>query len=92
MTCAGAAQDAAPGLSRVSKEPQHAEGVLPGTGPRHTDEYDDGWTAMANPRLRDHPQGGGREGRQGLGSRLPPQEGEGLSWTLPAVRDTDTLQ
>ena len=61
-------------------------------GPIQTDEYDAGWAALAFPRPSDHPQGGGWEGRPGLGSHLRPRVREGLPWTLPAVRAADTLQ
>ena len=65
---------------------------LQDAGPIQTDEYDAGWAALASPRPRDHPQGGGWGGRRGLGSHLPPREGEGLHWCLHAVRGADILQ
>ena len=60
----------------ISKEIPHAEEVHPGAGPRHADESDDARAALAIPRLSDHPQGGGPEGRQGLGRHHRPRERE----------------
>ena len=57
----------------ISKEIPHAEEVHPGAGPRHAE---DARAALAIPRLSDHPQGGGPEGRQGLGRHHRPREQE----------------